>query len=56
MLKLQDGIRKIDKHFNHSHGPAQTKQQVGWCIAEALLVLGRAAGKLRLTKLTTAQT
>ncbi len=23
------GIRKIDKKFNYSHGPAQTKQQVG---------------------------
>jgi hypothetical protein len=23
------GIKKIDKQFNHSHGPAQIKQQVG---------------------------
>jgi hypothetical protein len=23
------GIRKIDKQLNYSHGPAQTKQQVG---------------------------
>jgi len=32
MLKLQGGIRKIDKLFNHSHEPAQTKQQVGQCV------------------------
>jgi hypothetical protein len=25
----QDGTRKIDKQINYSHGPAQTKQQVG---------------------------
>jgi hypothetical protein len=29
MLELQDGIKKIDKQFNYSHGIAQTKQQVG---------------------------
>jgi len=29
VLELQDGTRKIDKHFNHSLGLAQTKQQVG---------------------------
>jgi hypothetical protein len=26
MLKLQDGITKIDKQLIYSHGPAQTKQ------------------------------
>jgi len=29
VLELQDGMRKINKQFNYSHGPAQTKQQVG---------------------------
>jgi len=29
LLELQDGTRKIDKQFNHSHRLAQTKQQVG---------------------------
>jgi hypothetical protein len=29
MLELWDGIKKIDKQFNHSHGPAQIKLQVG---------------------------
>jgi hypothetical protein len=29
MLELQDGTRKINKHFIYSHRPAQTKQQVG---------------------------
>jgi len=32
MLELQDGIREIDKQFIYSHGPAQTKQQVGYCV------------------------
>jgi len=27
---------KIDKHLNHSHGLAQTKQQVGLCVVGAL--------------------
>jgi hypothetical protein len=29
MLELRDGTKKIDKQFNYSHGPTQTKQQVG---------------------------
>jgi len=29
VLELQDGIRTSDKRFNYSHGPTQTKQQVG---------------------------
>jgi len=29
MLELWDGTKKIDKHFNHSPGPTQIKQQVG---------------------------
>jgi hypothetical protein len=29
VLELWNGTRKIDKHFNHSHMPAQTKPQVG---------------------------
>jgi len=48
--------RKIDKQVNYSHGLAQTKQQVGWCIAGTLLVHGRATGKHGLTRLTTART
>jgi hypothetical protein len=28
-LKLWNGTRKIDKHINYSHGPAQTKQRIG---------------------------
>jgi hypothetical protein len=29
MLELRDGTKNIDKQFNYSHKPAQTKQQVG---------------------------
>jgi hypothetical protein len=29
VLELQDGTRKIDKHFTYSHKLTQTKQQVG---------------------------
>jgi hypothetical protein len=29
MLELQDGITTSDKRVNYSHGPTQTKQQVG---------------------------
>jgi hypothetical protein len=32
------GTRKSDKQVNYSHGPAQTKQQVGLCIIGAFLV------------------
>jgi hypothetical protein len=48
--------RKINKQLNYSHGPAQTKQQVGWCIVKALLVQGRAMGKHEFTRFTTAWT
>jgi hypothetical protein len=34
------GTKKSDKQFNYSHGPAQTKQQVGQCRIGALLVHG----------------
>jgi hypothetical protein len=40
MLELRNGTRKIDKQFNHSHKPAQTKQQVG--LVRNTLVLGHA--------------
>jgi hypothetical protein len=29
VLELQDGTKKINKHFTYSHEPTQTKQQVG---------------------------
>jgi hypothetical protein len=29
MLELRDGTKKINKQFNYSHRPVQTKQQVG---------------------------
>jgi hypothetical protein len=32
------GIRMNDKQVNYSHGPTQTKQQVGYCVVETLLV------------------
>jgi hypothetical protein len=50
------GTRKSHKLINYSHGPTQTKQQIDYCIVGALLVHGRATGKLRLIRLTTAQT
>jgi hypothetical protein len=50
------GIRKSDKQVNYSHGPAQTKQQVGECIVELLLVHGRTTNKFGFTKLTMART
>jgi len=46
------GLRRVTS-INYSHGPAQTKQQVGQCIIRALLVLRRAMGKLKFTRFTT---
>jgi hypothetical protein len=37
------GLRRVAS-INYSHGHAQTKQQVDWCIVWALLVLGWATG------------
>jgi hypothetical protein len=50
------GTRKNDKQVNYSHGPTQTKQQVGWCIVGTLLVHGWTTRKHKLTRLTMAQT
>jgi len=47
-------IKTNDKQVNYSHGPAQTKQQVGECVAKALLVHGQTMSKHELTKLTIA--
>jgi hypothetical protein len=32
MLELRDESKMSDKRVNYSHRPAQTKQQVGWCM------------------------
>ncbi len=48
--------RMSDKRFNYSHGLAQTKQQVGQCKVETLLVHKRTTSKHELTRLNTAQT
>jgi hypothetical protein len=37
--------RENDKQVNYSHGPTQTKQQVGYYVVVALLVHGRATVK-----------
>ncbi len=52
------GIRtmKIDKKINYSHKLAQTKQQVGQCVARALLVHGRSTNKHGLIRLIIAHT
>ncbi len=50
------GTNTIDKQVNYSHGPPQTKQQVGQCIAKTLLVHEQATNKHELTKFTTAWT
>ncbi len=55
-MELRDGTRKIDKQINYSHGPTQTKQQVGQCVAGTPLVHERATGKHRFTRFTTART
>jgi hypothetical protein len=50
------GIKKSDKQFNYSHGPAQNKQQVGYNILGAFLMHERTTSKHGFTRLTTAQT
>jgi hypothetical protein len=50
------GTRRIGNWVNYSHGPAQTKQQVSWCIVGAFLVHGRAMGTHGFTILTKAWT
>jgi hypothetical protein len=40
MLELQDGIKKNNKQSIIHMDLHKTKQQVGECIAEAILVLG----------------
>ncbi len=42
--------------INHSHGPAQTEQQVGYCIVWTFLVHGQSTSKHKLTRLTMART
>ncbi len=56
MLELWDGTRKSDKQFIHSHKSASNQPQLGEYNVGAFLVLGRATGDLRLTRLTTAWT
>ncbi len=55
VLELQDGTRKNDKHLI-THTDLHKTKQLGQCIVGALLMLGRAKGKLGLTKLTMAWT
>jgi len=50
------GTRKNDKRVNCSHGSAQNKQQIGWCIVVAMLVHRRTTSIHELTRFTTAQT
>jgi hypothetical protein len=40
------GIMISNKRVNYSHGPAQIKQQVGYCIVEAFLVHGQARANM----------
>jgi hypothetical protein len=47
------GTRTNDKEVNYSHGFAQTKQQVGSCVVEALLVHKQTINIHRFTRLTT---
>jgi len=48
------GTKISDKQVNYSHGPTQTKQQVGQCVIKTLLMHGQAMSKHRLTTFTTA--
>jgi hypothetical protein len=50
------GIRISNKQVNYSHGLAQIKQQIGYCIVEAFLVHGQTVGKHEFTTLTMAWT
>jgi len=56
MLEFWDGTRISDKWVNYSHGPVQTKQQVGYCIIGTPLVHGQAMGKHKFTRLITSKT
>jgi hypothetical protein len=56
MLEFRDETRTSDKRVNYSHGYAQTKQQVGYCIDGTFLVHGRTMGKHKVTRFTKAQT
>ncbi len=55
VLEFQDGTRKSDKHQLLTWICTKPTQG-GQCLVRALLVLGRATGKLGLTRLTTART
>ncbi len=56
MSELWDGTRKINKQFNYSHEPTQTKQQVGLMRNWTFLVHGQATNKHGLIRLAIAQT
>ncbi len=51
MLEVWDGNRKNDKQSITHMELHKTKRQVGQCIVGALLVLKRATGKLKFTRL-----
>jgi hypothetical protein len=46
-------IKTNDKWVNYSHGPTQTKQQVGKCVVGTFLVHKQATDKHKFIKLTT---
>jgi len=50
------GTRMNDKWVNYSHGPAQTKQQIGYCVVETFFVHKRAISIHEFTRLITAWT
>jgi hypothetical protein len=50
------GTRTNDKWVNYSHGLAQTKQEVGYCIVITLLMHEQITGIHRFIRLTIAQT
>jgi len=56
MLELWDGIKKNNKQSLTHMGLHKIKQQVGYCIDGALLVLGRITCKFKFTRLITART
>ncbi len=56
VLELQDGTRKSDKQFIHSHKSASNQPQLGQYNVGAPLVLGRATSDLELTRFTMART
>jgi hypothetical protein len=55
VLQLWDGTKKNENHLIIHMNLHNIKQQVGYCISEALLVLGRATGKFKLTRLNMAR-